>query len=221
MCVAGADLNHFKSNVRSANGQFKLPVFQRSHDVEHATAPTDTVACPVRGQGMPVDYCKSCRSFRGLEQDGTTTKVGCIARELHTERALSGGRELEARDVIRVPLVCVTKDTKLRSVLPYLGLQHPWDVIVVLDWSARPLGVVTRSDLEPLLAMRGGEDMPLSRVLQTDVACVSPCMSLDDVARLRPQAKFRGALVVTTEDGVFLGIVTEADLTYAALAKSG
>ena len=189
----------------------RLPIMVRALDIEGVTMGVPTVLCPSRRDVMTVGTCRQCRGFRRLERDERGKAVlTCVPLE-HVERAHLDVHACEVKDVLRVPMACAAPDTTLGSIQPYLELHQPEDVIPVLDWSARPIGLITIAGLQRLI--RGGAELScrLSSVMSVHFAVAAPSMSLADAARLPNDSEFRGVIVVDVDD-TFLGLVPASEL---------
>jgi len=182
----------------------------RALDVESATTPIASVLCPCRGSQLPTAnccHCDSCQQIEFLEQGSF---VSCAARRpARLERA----RALRVSDVVRTPAFCAGPLTTLSALVaaPELRVACEWEAIPVLASDARPLGLITVAALSRTLAADIAPETPLLELMDTQLACVTPSMSLFDAARRLFGAR-ASHLVVTAAGGTFLGLVAEIDL---------
>lgn len=189
---------------KAARKPVRLPIAIRALDVEDLTQPVETVLCPARHDRITVDSCRQCRDFRRIEPSATHDSVVCCGSR---ESACTAS----VQQKVQLPSVCATVNTTLAIVLQYADCLRPWEAIPVLDMQARPVGIVTSSELNHLRACRRDPTTPLKHVMSTSFATVFPCMSLVDAARLRAARCFRGVIVVSEGDR-FVGVVWEPDL---------
>jgi CBS domain-containing protein len=185
-----------------------LSVAFRSLDVERATAPVGSVLCPCRGSRLPAANCFHCDSCRQIEFLPQGSFVSCSAQR---PVRLSRVRALRVSDVVRAPAFCAGPLTTVSALIAAPELCVPWEAIPVLCADARPLGLITADALERTLSGGLAADTPLLRLMNAELACVTPDMSLFDAARWLFAAR-ASHLVVTSTNGTFLGLVAEIDL---------
>lgn len=194
-----------------ANKQRRLPIAMRALDIQELTRPVQTVLCPVRHAIITVGNCRQCRDFRRIEQSPVQGPfVVCSARDTPTHAASA----LAVRELVQLPSICASAHDSLAVLLPHAQSLRPWEAVVILDQQAKPVGIVTSSELRRFRAAQVDLSQRLQRLMSTSFATVFPCMSVVDAARLRAEHSFRG-LVVVSEDDAFVGVVWEPALERA------
>jgi CBS domain-containing protein len=108
-------------------------------------------------------------------------------------------------------VVTVWPDKRLDHI-PSLFDERNIASVVVVDRSAKPLGIVTDREVLRALARHGmaALERPVSDVMQTPAPGCSPDDTVNDVLRAMTENRVRHVLVV--EAGTMMGIVSIGDL---------
>ena len=118
--------------------------------------------CPMQGQYVDVDSCKSCPRLFAVNRSNEGAFLMCrVPRELARgdERrmpTLRGDRQTSAPpvgEIMTKDVLCVTPDTSVERLLSLL-LERSFSGAPVVDKDDKPVGMVTRSDLVELLEDR-------------------------------------------------------------------
>jgi CBS domain-containing protein len=117
-------------------------------------------------------------------------------------------------DVLRAKgdnVVTVTPETDVAALLTVLA-EHAIGAVVVSRDGSTVAGIVSERDVVRALASRGSTVLTeaVSVIAITDVQSVQPETSLEEVARLMTEKRFRHAPVVV--DGTLRGIVSMRDV---------
>lgn len=175
-------------------------------DLEGLSKPVPTVLCPARAERVTVEGCTQCVDFRRVELDDDAAPVLCCANvaaslpaDMHTSKVIAA---------LFVPSVCVSPDTPMLALLPYLDRSPPWNIIPVIDREARVLGVIDVDVVSRELKSGLALDVAVGDVMSTCFAMVTPNTRVCDAASQRPDIGFRGVIVVTPL-GRLVGLVPE------------
>ncbi|MBD3810324.1 MAG: CBS domain-containing protein, partial [Sulfuricurvum sp.] len=82
--------------------------------------------------------------------------------------------------------------------------------VVVIDENAHPVGIFTEHDALKIVADAIDTTRSIDEVMTTEPFCVIHTMQMHDAYALMDEKRFRH-LVVTDEEGIFVGVVTEGD----------
>lgn len=120
---------------------------------------------------------------------------------------------MKAKDLMTAKPACCTPESTSRQVAKLMEENDCGSLPVVeSDLSQKLVGVVTDRDLALRVLGRGlSPDTPVREVMSSDVACVSPDESLDEVEKLMSQRQVR-RIPVVDESRRVLGVIAQADL---------
>src|SRR5438132_1415185 len=117
----------------------RLPVVFRALDVEQKTKLVPVLLCPAHGALMTVGNCGRCERFRRIEftEQGAPV-VACAADPARPAWPAAIRDDAHVQSLVRVPSLCVARDTPIAEILPFLGPHSSSDAIPILDDDARP-----------------------------------------------------------------------------------
>ena len=129
------------------------------------------------------------------------------AQAQRSKRAAKSLREILAGDVMSAPVESLPEDATLASARALFRLRQ-FRYVPVVSPETHPVGMLT--DRQPFL--RSQVDRGLVRdTMLTDVITTTPDTGLRDLLRVMVHAQL-GALPVTTEAQVLIGIITTSDV---------
>lgn len=115
---------------------------------------------------------------------------------------------MKVRDAMSTTMVTVAENTVVVDALKILVRKEVSGAPVVCD-DNKIIGLVTEFDL--LLAIDFvGENVPVSKIMSTQLVTVDPDDSLEDVRELLLTNNFRRLPVV--HDGIVLGVISRRDI---------
>ena len=123
---------------------------------------------------------------------------------------------MNASDLMTRNPSCCTPDTSLQEVAKMM-VDNDCGEIPVLDENRKPIGVVTDRDIAVRTVARGKNPLQLSAKDAWTTPCITVKESadLDDCIDLFEQHQIR-RLVVVDDDGICIGMISQADLARQA-----
>lgn len=193
-----------------------LPMILQPLDLEQRTKPVGIVICPRRGDILCVGVCSQCPGLRRIDLSASgdaTLRCEADATLWDTSHTV-GGDVPRLRDLVRMPAICVARDTMLSALSPLLGLVHGSETIPVLDERANPVGVVYADRLSRLLREGIDPATPVSSLMNTRFPLAYPHTTIADAMHISITAR-TDTLLVVGFDGTLLGVVERTQLQAA------
>lgn len=121
--------------------------------------------------------------------------------------------DITVTELMKLPVRTVGRDATVLEAAKKL-YDHEVGSLVVVDDGAHPIGVVTKSDVNAVVAE--GEtpsEVAVAEVMSSPPICVGATDTIHDAAELMREHSIK-KLPVTDEEGTLVGVLAAGDLAY-------
>lgn len=121
--------------------------------------------------------------------------------------------DITASELMKLPVRTVGRDATVLEAAKKL-YDHEVGSLVVVDDGTYPIGVVTKSDVNAVVA--AGEtpsEVAVTEVMSSPPICVGATDTIHDAAELMREHSIK-KLPVTDEEGTLVGVLAAGDLAY-------
>jgi CBS domain-containing protein len=199
--------------------ELRLPIrLCRTLEPDGDVVEEETAFCPVRGRSRAVDECRCCGVCGGVvHTNGDQPYVVCTAAQPRAHRTWFAD-DAPVRELMSPSVSCIREQLSLARAHALL-LDSEQQALPVVDAAGHPIGVLSRTDLLPLV---GCEGLTVGQVMTPFATVISESAPLAQAAALMALEGVHQLPVISAgADKAVVGFVTALDLSRWIARESG